>query len=689
VRGARAALALDVARWVAAVALALLAVSMQTDAFRAWRKRSFHLGTASGMFHYYGALLWLPVWAPAFASAALLCPVVMRGALPARWASGRLLWKRFPTVSPSEAAGAALLALAVLAWFLGPLRRSYLRKGLTLKGVALSTGLGAVPLLTALMIPANAGEAVVRWLGVPPEHAVAYHRWLGFSVILMLSLHGGGYILAWAKQEGSSAVYSRLLTAKHCTPRSSICISAGFFAVVVGLVMGLAALAVVRRRSWRVFRASHVLGAPLFFLGACAHWPSFVWWLMPSLALHFAKVAERICQGLYRVPALAAIEAAGRSPAGTRKSVRLKLPQLRGHVQPGQWIGVGLPGLLSENHPCTLISRPGAHHAEVLLLLNSKSSLARDVARQAAFSNGYWAPQYLRVRGPYGGLTPLDHASPTLLVAGGSGITTVLGLLANDGGQHHASRHLCWAVRGDVALLRAVKAHITSEQLGASVTVHATADYDALRQEMVDDPLAPMRDSLRETEQEAAMSGALKVPVAPAEVSPLLANGAACFGVALAMLFSGGWVQNIKVSTGRWATGPALLLVSCAASLGTAVIAVYSARLMAGSRSFAKRDPSEKDSGEFEAQRDAEAMPFANGHGVAGNVNQPRFGVRVERGRPKWAEELDRLAALLLPGSHLDVITSGPEGLVTDLRRACVVHPCAARIRFKACSFTL
>ena len=702
---AGAALVWSAARLGAGVSLALLAAAMQTDAFRAWRRTAFDFKSQLGLLKFYGLLVWLPLWAPAFAAAAFLCPAALRGAAPARWPTARLLGKRFPSVSPSEAAGALLLGLAALAWFLGPLRRSYLRHGVSLKASALSAGLAAVPLLAALMVPANAGEAVVRMLGVAPEHAVAYHRWMGSFTVLLLSLHGAGYITAWARDEGWPGVYERLLTWQHCTSRSGICLPAGLLAVSAGLLMGLAAIAALRRRSWFLFRATHVVGSPIFFLAGSMHWSSLVWWLVPSLALHFAKVADRLCQGLLQVPAISALEqpAGGRGAAVGRSAVRIKLPQLLGHVQAGQWVGVGLPGLLSENHPCTLMSPPGAPQAELLLHLNGRSRLARAAARQAALSGEYWSPQTLRVRGPYGGIPPLDNGTPTLLVAGGSGITTVVGLLARDSSSHCAQRHLCWSLRGDVALLRAMKAHVTSEGLGASVTVHATAGYDSLRQELLDDPLAPMADELRERERAAETVGALGKPLAPSEPNPLLANGAACFGATMSFVVSSSWVEQIQLTAGRRAAGPALLVIACIGSLATAVAAVYSAALFRqsnfcpsssrhSSRYGAERGFSGKESDEILGNGDEEAQgeraPFMNG-GLSGSGDAPRVGAEVVRGRPRWGPELDRLAAHAPPGSNLDVVVSGPEGMVADLRRACAGHPLAARIRFQACSFAL
>ena len=149
--------------------------------------------------------------------------------------------------------------------------------------------------------------------------------------------------------------------------------------------------------------------------------------------------------------------------------------------------------------------------------------------------------------------------------------------------------------------------------------------------------------------------------------------------------------------------GPALLVLVCIGSLATAVAAVYSAALIRqssggpsstrpSSRFDMARGISEMDSGEILWKGDAEAQveraPFMNGD-LSGSGDAQRFGAEVVRGRPRWGPELDRLAAHAPPGSHLDVVVSGPEGMVDDLRRACARHPLAGRIRFQACSFAL
>ncbi len=147
--------------------------------------------------------------------------------------------------------------------------------------------------------------------------------------------------------------------------------------------------------------------------------------------------------------------------------------------------------------------------------------------------------------------------------------------------------------------------------------------------------------------------------------------------------------------------GPALLVLVCIGSLATAVAAVYSAALIrqssggpSSTRPFSRYDMapgiSEKNSDEILRNGDEEAQverePFMNGD-LSGAGGAQR--AEVVRGRPRWGPELDRLASDAPPGSHLDVVVSGPQGMVDDLRRACAGHPLAWRIRFQACSFSL
>ncbi len=61
-----------------------------------------------------------------------------------------------------------------------------------LKSHALWFGLDAMIPLSLIGIPACRVSALFRAIGAPYEAAIAYHRWLGHLLVLLISLHGAG-----------------------------------------------------------------------------------------------------------------------------------------------------------------------------------------------------------------------------------------------------------------------------------------------------------------------------------------------------------------------------------------------------------------------------------------------------------------------------------------------------------------
>ena len=67
------------------------------------------------------------------------------------------------------------------------------------------------------------------------------------------------------------------------------------------------------------------------------------------------------------------------------------------------------------------------------------------------------------------------------------------------------------------------------------------------------------------------------------------------------------------------------------------------------------------------------------------------FGHTLHQGRPDMAQALKRVFFACGSGNTVvvDVVVSGPEGMVAEVRRACAEHPLRARIRLRECSFEL
>lgn len=54
--------------------------------------------------------------------------------------------------------------------------------------------------LAFLFLPVARGSVLLRLVDIPFEHATKYHVWLGHLTMLLFTLHGLFYVIAWAIQ---------------------------------------------------------------------------------------------------------------------------------------------------------------------------------------------------------------------------------------------------------------------------------------------------------------------------------------------------------------------------------------------------------------------------------------------------------------------------------------------------------
>ena len=726
-----------------ALLLAALACALPSDGFRAWRKGAFGDGPGQTV-EFYAVFVLLPVWAPVLALAAAL----RRRPLAPKPAEHVMFRRWLPSVTPLEAAAYALVLACSLVWIAAKVRRGW---GGSTERLAASfaeaLGLGTVPLLAGLLLPTQATEAAMAFLASSPERAVALHKWMGAGAVLLMAAHGLMYLALFAVRGGWEAIQVMVLSGASCHG-THVCIPAGLGAGLAGVIFAFFARYAQRRLNWRRFRVFHVLGAPLFYLGSVAHWAKFTWYLAPVLALYMTKVAARLHQRCYRVHCLVAVSGAdgdaGLNGVGAEKAdpggkvvVHLALPQLPGHRFAGQWAGVGTTGWAAENHPCTLVSAPGQPRAEVLLALNRKSALAR-AAVEARRLHGrpeggrVWAPLDLRVLGPHGGTAPLE-AVPTLLVAGGSGITSILALtnheahLASRGrrSEGRAPRRVVWTVRGTAVgrgLYAAAAPHLAGlEHLAVHDTVgrgpgvaaeflHAAGGEPG--------PPVELGGALGATCTFRRLLGAppLGLPP-PAEVDPLWPVAAACVGGLLGAATLPYLQAALVPAEQGWLAGPLALLAVAGLALALALavtLLLASGRgtrrhgAAGGKRPTAEETASFLDLGDREAfpaaaslrdmlptpDRAAVAMDVAPSHGGDGRaaVQTNARGHTLARGRPDFAVELAGLVEAAPPGARrLDVVVSGPPALVRAVRAACADagHPLRRRLRLREAAFEL
>mmetsp|Transcript_10976 Transcript_10976/g.28197 ORF Transcript_10976/g.28197 Transcript_10976/m.28197 type:complete len:767 (-) Transcript_10976:36-2336(-) len=608
---------------VTGLAVASLALAMQTDAYRKWYKAAFKPWDFTQYLTYYGLFLWAPLCVPVLAAG--FFPFFSR-ACRAGWPRPREhVWirKGLPPITGMEAVAYALIVATALVWVGAKVRRSVDKYGWTTAGwlkIAEALGIGSIPLLTFLLIPSHATRSALTWLHMSPERAVEYHKWVGAFAFVLVAAHGAMFFPLYYIQDGWMAIRLVFFSSMTCTTHSK-CIPAGLFAVGVAVFFLFFATYWQRRLNWRRFRAFHVLGAPLFYIGAVAHWQKFVWYLTPGVALHMAKVACRLhqhcftveasvfvrehpCSNSVRVPELPRensqraseiFEPGNAIVKDERVCLHLKLPRLSGHTHVGQWLGIGVASgwrlIPPEIHPATVVTSPG-EQAEVCLLLRRESAKARRVLaarkRAAGEGGGSWVQRF-KVKGPYGGVGSLDAATATLLIAGGSGITPILALLSgerhsgNSADAEVATRRVCWALRGTdtgCSLLKAVRGHLASIPL----TLFATAGCEEVERILAEP--SDGDDECQEGEEGSrGMTRAYFLDTFPcdfpasgagAEVVPILA---AILGAFLGIVVGVSWGGNCEEALLRmeqgWAIGVLNLTYASAFSLACSLLSIF------------------------------------------------------------------------------------------------------------------
>lgn len=54
--------------------------------------------------------------------------------------------------------------------------------------------------LAFLFLPVARGSVLLRLIDIPFEHATKYHVWLGHLTMVLFTLHGLLYVIAWAME---------------------------------------------------------------------------------------------------------------------------------------------------------------------------------------------------------------------------------------------------------------------------------------------------------------------------------------------------------------------------------------------------------------------------------------------------------------------------------------------------------
>ncbi|KAG2497450.1 hypothetical protein HYH03_004605 [Edaphochlamys debaryana] len=277
-------------------------------------------------------------------------------------------------------------------------------------------------------------------LGAAFPELIKYHRWLGHGTIIVFSIHSIGYMGLWAAEGTLKKELDWGMT-------GGVNNVAGLVSMCGGWLLWVTCLPYVRRKLFNLFYACHCLGAVIFMLFGFMHRKDVATWVMPGVILYLLDVTLRTLQQWFNstaatvqleagptaaAAALTAATQASVSPNGEMLSLSISCDQAL------TWTGsdivfLNVPAVswlqwhpFTIASPCTAVGEGGRR----LLQLHIKSYdrwTKRLVARLASDP----APLKLHVSGPYPGPShsALEPTARHVLIAGGIGVTPVLGML--------------------------------------------------------------------------------------------------------------------------------------------------------------------------------------------------------------------------------------------------------------------
>ncbi|KAI0320002.1 ferric reductase like transmembrane component-domain-containing protein [Amylostereum chailletii] len=324
------------------------------------------------------------------------------------------------------------------------------------------------------------------------------HRFAGRMMVLAANVHGIGYLYQWATLE----VMSESLSA----PSNQW----GLVSLISLDIILAFSTEYVRQRAYNLFLASHILGMTLLCVGMVLHYPITLPYVVAAASLY---VLDQILRVL-RTRTTTAYLTPHASLNGA--STHVHLPEIVKGWHAGQhvrfrvinpnsnsWVGWCAAWIFSRARPFTISTRPEGSGLELII---KKQGSFTGRLYEMALGDGSISEKGIQdlseteraeptrrvkvlVEGPYSGagLTMFEAYSGALLVAGGSGITYILGLAEDMLKKHAAGQsrlrviELVWTVADPasvVAILPTLRALLRPRASPyASIAVRVTIHY--------------------------------------------------------------------------------------------------------------------------------------------------------------------------------------------------------------------
>eukprot|EP00937_MAST-01D_sp_MAST-1D-sp2_P001989 g1989.t1 len=287
------------------------------------------------------------------------------------------------------------------------------------RGVAAPANHPKVQVLLAsimfLVVPATRNSVLTWFLGIPFDHVILHHRFLGRVTISLATAHGAWYFQELVGQHDNWVEYS-----------NEMIYVTGFFSLFCGWVIAATTTNWFRRHYFNVFFWAHYSFIGFFAL-SYMHIRQAEPFLLAGIALY--GVDKLIRSGSRLVPRRTLVFRNRGDSIAQVRFPKNPFTKLSGVHQVGQYMFVNFPELsLTEWHPFSVSSGPREPFVELhIRALGDHTRKIVALSKQCAKEGRL---PLIRSEGPYGRLNfNMRRYGMLYLVGGGVGITPVIGIL--------------------------------------------------------------------------------------------------------------------------------------------------------------------------------------------------------------------------------------------------------------------
>ncbi|KAL0012952.1 hypothetical protein SO802_000021 [Lithocarpus litseifolius] len=280
--------------------------------------------------------------------------------------------------------------------------------------------------LAFLFLPVARGSILLRLIDIPFEQAIRYHVWLGHLTMLLFTLHGLLFVIAWT-------IEGTLLQEMLQWVDLGISHFPGVISLVAGLLMWMTSLHLVRKKKFELFYYTHQLYV-IFIVFLALHVGSFLFCISAGgIFLFILDRFLRFCQSRKTVD----IISIKYLPCGTVELMLSKPANLQYNALSFIFLQVREISW-QQWHPFSVSSSPldGKYHLSVIIkVIGEWTEKLRGNILNSSGVDLNLRPQTMitaSIEGPYGHELPYHLMYENLiLVAGGVGISPFLAILSD------------------------------------------------------------------------------------------------------------------------------------------------------------------------------------------------------------------------------------------------------------------